>query len=169
VVAVCWFAGRVSLRRQSSAVVVVTFTSLLFDKGHTLGNVWIVDDDHALRTMVQVALSQAGYQVQAAKHGGEALGLARAGQLSDLILLDWRMAPVSGRDFATAYRDLPGRKAPIIVLTANEDVVSAAVEIDAAGFLRKPFSLDELEDIVSRFTAPTDSGCTTLPLPSPAA
>jgi DNA-binding response OmpR family regulator len=123
-----------------------------------LGNVWIVDDDHALRTMMQMALSQAGYEVQVARDGGEALGLARTGQRSDLILLDWRMAPMSGKDFATAYRDLPGEKAPIVVLTASDDVVNAAVEIDAAGFLRKPFSLDELEDIVSRFAAPTVDG-----------
>jgi DNA-binding response OmpR family regulator len=54
-----------------------------------------------------------------------------------------------------AYRQL---RAPshssIVVLTAGPDVIQAAVESGAAGFLRKPFDLGELEAIVQRFLAP---------------
>jgi two-component system, chemotaxis family, chemotaxis protein CheY len=134
--------------------------------GETMGTVWVVDDDSATRSLLSEALRGAGHAVLEASDGGAALDLARRAP-ADLIVLDWRMSPVSGREFARAYRTMPGPHAPIIVVSAGDDVEQVAAVSHAAACLRKPFSLDELDDLVSRFVAPVSSP-TAVPAEPPA-
>ncbi len=62
----------------------------------------------------------------------------------DLILLDMRMPILDGWEFAEICRQQPGRVAPIVVLTAAQDAADIAAEIHAAGYVAKPFGLDDL-------------------------
>jgi DNA-binding response OmpR family regulator len=114
----------------------------------------VVDDDDAIRDVVTQTLVYAGCDVLCAADGADALqALAEARREPlDLILLDWRM-PAPGPQFVSAYRRLPPPHAPIIVLTAGDDAVGYVEEIGAAGFLRKPFDLEELTALVNRFAA----------------
>jgi CheY-like chemotaxis protein len=116
-------------------------------------HVLVVDDDPSVRTLIAMALADGGYSVVSAADGSEALALLRRRLLPslDLILLDWHK-PTPGWIFAEQYRLLPGLKAPIVVLTGQGDAVDAALAIHAQGFLRKPFDLDELLDIVHNLT-----------------
>ncbi len=70
----------------------------------------------------------------------------------DLILLDMRMPVMDGWELAREYRARPGPCAPVIVVTAARDAAERAAEIDADGYLSKPFSLEELLDIVDHHT-----------------
>jgi len=133
--------------------------------------VLVVDDDDAIRDVVTQALVYAGCDVLCAADGADAiraLSDSRRDPL-DLILLDWRM-PTPGPQFAAAYRRLPPPHAPIVVLTAGDDPVEYVEEIGAAGFLRKPFDLDEIADLVSRFAGrPLPAKAAPAARPSPAA
>ena len=114
--------------------------------------VLVVDDDEAILEFIGEALADEGYEVLTALNGEEALALAvGSNPRPDLILLDMRMPVMDGWDFARAYHDLPGPHAPIVVITAARDAATAAEEIGAAGYLAKPFSLQELLDLVGRF------------------
>ncbi len=114
--------------------------------------VLVVDDDEDLRDMVRTALERAGYLVATAANGIDALG-AIAQQTPSIILLDMRMPVQDGWEFARAYRERHGRLAPILVMTAATDARRRAAEIDAEGWLAKPFTIAELVAAVKKLVA----------------
>lgn len=113
----------------------------------------VVDDDEAILEFVKEALADEGYTVLTALDGAEALQIA-AQSPPDLILLDMRMPVTDGWQFASAYRAAPGPHAPTIVMTAARDAPAIAREIGADGYLAKPFSLDDLLEVVARHALP---------------
>ncbi len=112
--------------------------------------VLLVEDDPDLRVFVQEVLEEAGYRVLAAGDGLDALEQAST-QVPDLILLDMRMPCMDGWEFARAFRAQHTRRVPIIVFTAATDAAQRADEIQADGYLAKPFELAELLAIVEHF------------------
>jgi CheY-like chemotaxis protein len=114
----------------------------------------VVEDEDEIRALVSMALGDEGYEVLAAANGAAALErLAQPGTAPpDLILLDLRMPVMDGWAFAEAYRRLPGPHAPMVAVTASRDVAASAAQIQADGFLSKPFELDDLLATVARFT-----------------
>lgn len=110
--------------------------------------VLVIDDDPAIRDLIKSALTLFGYQVAVATDGAE--GLERAAEWQPaLILLDMRMPVLDGWEFARIYRERPGEKSPILVVTAATDAAASAAEIEAAGFLAKPFHINDLLDRVA--------------------
>lgn len=110
-----------------------------------------VEDDDDIRDLLRFVLEDQGYAVMTAANGLEAL--ARVGEHNpDLILLDVRMPIMSGAEFASKYasRSDDGPRAPIIVMTAAEHAARRSHELGATDYLAKPFSLDELVNVVNR-------------------
>lgn len=101
----------------------------------------VVDDDPAIRSFVQLALEDTGYEVIVATDGLDALEAIRHHE-PGLILLDMRMPRMNGWEFAHAYRRERNPHAPILIMTAGRDATPS--EIGAAGWLGKPFDLDQL-------------------------
>jgi CheY-like chemotaxis protein len=105
--------------------------------------VLVVEDDQDLAALLEMLLDGEGYQVDVAGNGREALERVAAA-LPDLILLDMKMPVMSGPEFARAFRARYGAAAPIVVVTAAADARRRAAEIDAEGWLGKPFDPDAL-------------------------
>lgn len=103
----------------------------------------VVEDDHAIRDFVEMALLDEGYIVATATDGGAALEMVGSFR-PHVILLDMRMPVVDGPEFIAAYRQLPGDHARIVVFTATKNAEGAAETVAADGVLAKPFSLDDL-------------------------
>ena len=114
--------------------------------------VLVVEDDQALRDVIEWALTDAGYLVTAAENGAVALR-AVEDTPPRAILLDMRMPVMDGWTFARAYRELPGPHAPLIVLTAARDAAEWAREVQAADYVAKPFEVDELLRTLQRHMA----------------
>jgi DNA-binding response OmpR family regulator len=113
--------------------------------------VLVVEDDDNIRDLVDIVLSTAGYEVLTAPNGAAALQLI--GQTRpDLVLLDMRMPVMDGWEFARRYRERAEPAAPILVLTAARDAAARAAEIDANGYLGKPFEMQELLSLVGHHT-----------------
>ena len=110
--------------------------------------VLVVDDDSSILDTVSAILSGEGYQVMSAGGGQEALALVRTWHPT-LVLLDMRMPVMDGWAVARSLRET-GVRVPIVVMTAAENARRWAEEIDAAGHLAKPFTLDELLDCVEQ-------------------
>jgi CheY-like chemotaxis protein len=117
----------------------------------------VVDDDDTLRELVAMALSDEGYQVRSAAHGAEALEIVGQWPV-DLILLDMRMPVMDGWEFSQAYRMTPGPHAPVVALTAGRDVAGTVAQIEADGFLAKPFDLDGLLELVAGMLSAKGAG-----------
>jgi CheY-like chemotaxis protein len=110
----------------------------------------VVDDDPAIRELIEQALGDEGYAVLTAEHGAAALQIV-ASTTPAVILLDMRMPVMDGWTFARQYRAAYQPAAPIVVCTAARDAGERAAQIGADGTLPKPFKLDDLLDTVERF------------------
>lgn len=108
----------------------------------------IVDDQVDLVEILKVHLEEKGYDVVAALDGEAALKIISQDTMPDLILLDMNMPIMNGWDFAHKFYDDYGRASPIVIMTAEEDSQTRAMEIGADTYLGKPFDLDSLTKIV---------------------
>ena len=106
----------------------------------------IVDDEAAIRQMISLALTNAGYECLEADSAASAQALILRDR-PDLILLDWMMPQISGVEYARRLRqEKLTRAIPIIMLTARteeEDKVRG-LESGSDDYITKPFSTREL-------------------------
>ncbi len=104
----------------------------------------IAEDDHWLRSSLEEALKNAGYElVGVAQTGREAVDLAL--RLNpDLVLMDIRMPEMDGLEAAKKINQ--ERFVPIVLLTAYADpeFLRRAKEAKVCGYLMKPIAMEEL-------------------------
>lgn len=106
----------------------------------------IVEDDIAIREMVDLALSRAGFDVRTAANAVLAEREIKRSPPS-LILLDWMLPGISGIELAHRLRrDKAARDIPVIMLTAKGEEDDRLQGFDAGvdDFIIKPFSIKEL-------------------------
>lgn len=106
----------------------------------------LVDDEPDLLELVRVNLDGAGFSVETAEGGREALASIRRSP-PDLIVLDLMLPDVSGTEICRQVRaDARLAEIPIIMLTAKADEVDRVVglELGADDYVTKPFSPREL-------------------------
>ncbi len=122
----------------------------------------LVEDDTAIREMLQLPFQKAGYEVREAGDVRSAKSLLLEDP-PDLILLDWMLPDISGIDWARTLKASPVTKdIPLIMLTARgeeEDRVRG-LDVGADDYVTKPFSPRELVarmKAVLRRTSPTTS------------
>jgi PAS domain S-box-containing protein len=103
----------------------------------------VADDDTTVREVVREALLHAGYAVEEARDGQEAV--ARFERLDpDLVILDVRMPRMDGFQACAELRSRPGGDTvPILILTGLDDLesITRAYEAGATDFASKPFNL----------------------------
>lgn len=126
------------------------------NKGRTGAPILVVDDDVDVQTLVRDLLEAEGYDVSTANNGLAALEQLETARPA-LILLDMNMPGMNGWEFARAYRKAPSPHVPIIVFTAGPVAQVAAREINADGFIAKPFDILELLAVISRHLASQES------------
>lgn len=106
--------------------------------------VLIVDDDPGVHEMLTDVLSDEGYAVVAALNGREGLDRLHE-RRPDVILLDLMMPVMDGWRFREEMRRIEGAQdIPVVVLSATHSIVDAAKQIQADGYIAKPFDLDQL-------------------------
>jgi two-component system, chemotaxis family, chemotaxis protein CheY len=113
----------------------------------------IVDDSSVMRKIVERCLRQAGIEfssVLEASNGKEALDLLQTNAV-DLILSDINMPVMNGLEFVEALSAVPAVKnVPVVMITteASESSVLKALSCGARGYIRKPFTPDEVKEHV---------------------
>ncbi|HLI35420.1 MAG TPA: response regulator [Terriglobia bacterium] len=114
----------------------------------------VVDDSPMIRKMVEGFLRHASTPIEIfeASNGKDALALAQSQHL-DLILCDINMPGMDGLEFLRTIRADDGtRNIPVVIISAEGRAlrVKEAVEAGAQGFLRKPFTAQEMRDQIVR-------------------
>jgi CheY-like chemotaxis protein len=110
----------------------------------------VVEDEFGAADVLMTALEDEGYRVVLAANGRQ--GLERLAEIHpDLIIADFMMPIMDGAAMARAVRADPDLRAIPIVMTSavTEEAVRQQFS-DFQVFLRKPFRVDELMEIVSR-------------------
>jgi two-component system chemotaxis response regulator CheY len=114
-------------------------------------NVLVVDDSAAIRKILQRVLRQTGmaiHTIHEAGDGQEALMLLRANPV-DLVLTDINMPKMDGLQLLASLKAAPEwRSIPVVMITTEggETKVSEAVKLGAAGYVRKPFTADQIKE-----------------------
>src|SRR5262245_11685190 len=113
------------------------------------GRILIVDDNEVVLELLHEFLSP-GYAVELATSAAEALASLRLG-VPDMILLDVMMPGTDGLTMLAGLRKA-GVDVPIVIMTgyASPEAEKTARENGALGFLHKPVSLRELDQLVAR-------------------
>ncbi len=100
-------------------------------------NILIVDDDDSIRSLLQQELGDAGYSIEEASNGKEALEKVRINR-PDLIILDIMMPEMNGFDVAAILKNDPSTMdIPIIVLSVVQDK-ARGFRIGVDRYLTKP-------------------------------
>lgn len=106
--------------------------------------VLVVEDEAAVAKFIQQGLTEAGYAVDVASDGQEALDYASAAQY-DIIVLDIMLPKIDGLSVLRKLRDT-GTQASVLLLTARDAVEDRVQGLDtgADDYLVKPFAFPEL-------------------------
>jgi two-component system, OmpR family, response regulator MprA len=122
--------------------------------------VLVVDDEQAVREALERALRLAGYEVELAADGEEALvRLGMRPAAADLVLLDVLLPGLDGVEVCRRLRRL-GNGVPVLILTARDDVEDRVAGLDAGAddYVVKPFALEELFARVRALLRRTSNG-----------
>jgi two-component system response regulator MprA len=121
-----------------------------------------VDDDRAVREALRRTLTLAGYEVDLAEDGEQAL--ERTVQaVPDAVVLDVGLPGIDGLEVCTRLRRL-GNRVPILMLTARDAVADRIDGLDAGAddYMVKPFDIGELKArlraLLRRANPETDTG-----------
>src|SRR5579863_3650009 len=109
-----------------------------------MSRILVVDDEKDLRSLLEYNLTQAGFTVQTAQDGREALARVKSAP-PDLVILDLLLPDLPGTEvLKTVKREHP--ELPVLMLTAKGEEVDRLVgfELGADDYVVKPFSVREL-------------------------
>lgn len=113
----------------------------------------VVDDSAAIRQLVSLTVTGAGYEVLAARNGNEALQKLSESR-PDLVITDLNMPDMDGIELIRKIRSLADYKfIPILMLTteAQEEKMREGRKAGASGWIVKPFSSGQLLDVLKKF------------------
>lgn len=119
----------------------------------------VVDDSAAIRKILQRVLRQTGMAIRSiheAGDGHEALELLKT-QPVNLVLSDINMPKMDGIQLLAAMKASPQwHHIPVVMITTEggETKVSEAVRLGAAGYVRKPFTADQIKEKLAGILEP---------------
>ncbi len=122
---------------------------------HNESRILLADDDPRIRSLIVSILEAEGFETVDVEDGREAARLALSkDQQFDLLLLDCTMPKKSGPE---VYRDVrgAGSQVPVLLISGyqQEQVLTDVTSDERAGFLKKPFNIDELTELVKTMIA----------------
>ena len=113
-------------------------------------DILVVEDERATSEAILRVLDLAGYSARTAVNGIDALAQVQQ-RRPDLVLLDIVMPVMDGWQCARELRASYGQSLPIVVVTAVEEARPAARQAGVDDVLVKPFEMQDLLDMVSRY------------------
>jgi CheY-like chemotaxis protein len=123
-------------------------TSKIDGKGR---KILVIDDDLAIRVLLQAVLRRMKFEVELAEDGSVGLDKLRANGHYDLILLDLMMPKVNGYEFIDTVREeFPDTRPHIIVFTAaGKRGVEKIPPDSVCNSILKPFDLEKFIEMIS--------------------
>lgn len=112
-------------------------------------DVLIVDDDDDILFIVGMLLQTVGFAVRTAQNGVQALQAIEE-SMPRLVLLDLKMPVMNGWEFVRRFRERYAQAAPIVVMSAIDDIGRRAAALGVEDWLAKPFETSALLEMVRR-------------------
>ncbi|TSJ41053.1 response regulator [Mucilaginibacter corticis] len=113
-------------------------------------SVLIVENDHDIRTIVELILLEQGFQTLSMPEPDDLAEIVVF--RPDLILLDEFINNKPGHRLCRKIKQVPDLAGvPVIILSTANDIELIAKECDANDYIRKPFDLEDMVEKVLRF------------------
>lgn len=111
----------------------------------------VIDDDLAIRVLLQAVLKRLKFDVELAEDGANGLEILERGSAYDLILLDLMMPRLSGYEFIDRiHQQFPAGRPHIVVFTAaGKRGVDKIPPSSVCNSILKPFDLDTFIEIIT--------------------
>jgi two-component system, OmpR family, response regulator VicR len=123
-------------------------------------SILLVDDDAAIRLLLRDFLTDQGFVVHTARDGQHGVHMLEKLDAPDLILLDYKMPVMDGKQFLTIVRRMPQlQDVPVVILSAATREWSGA-HLEVAEVLSKPIDLALLLGTVNRLFALKEQAAT---------
>jgi len=108
-----------------------------------MADILLVDDEKSVRTTLSILLQKAGYRVEEAGNGSEAIEKFKA-RFFDLVITDLKMEPIDGMDVLREVKAI-NPSSEVLVMTAYGTVESGveAMKLGAYDYIQKPFEKDD--------------------------
>jgi CheY-like chemotaxis protein len=113
------------------------------------GRILIVDDQQTNVRLLEVALRRSGFESVSWTTDPSAVAALHREHHYDLILLDVRMPSMDGFEVMKAL----GRDVPVLIMTADPNQQTRAMQAGARDFIDKPFVLSDVVARVSKLLA----------------
>ncbi len=125
---------------------------------HSTGSqlVMVVDDSVNVRRFLALTLEKAGYQVEQAKDGQQALEKVQTGLSIQAIVCDIEMPRLDGYGFLANVKSMPGvQDIPVVMLTSRsgDKHRKLAMSLGASDYFSKPFREQELLQVLGQLIA----------------
>lgn len=121
-------------------------------------SVLVIDDEPDIALICKLALSLAGFEVEARDTGQAALDYL-AERTPDVVLLDLRLPDLSGWEVLDRLREREQLASlRVILFSAHASAAQSAVEAGCVSFIAKPFTPDDLVAHVTAAAAGRDGG-----------
>ena len=113
-------------------------------------SILIVDDEENIRTYLGRSLNKAGFEVDTAQYGKEAINLLLQKHL-DVVLLDLNLPDLNGLEVLRELKKID-TDSIVIIITAYGDINSAveAMRLGAYDYLTKPFDPEDIEIVINK-------------------
>jgi len=109
----------------------------------------VVDDEPAIRALVARIAQRAGFDVDVARDGAEAIEKLNAGTF-EVVILDLMMPKVDGYGVVEHVRATVGQHPAIILISAADSAAFRRVDGSIVhSIIRKPFDIDVLSDLIA--------------------
>lgn len=109
----------------------------------------VVDDEPAIRALVARIAQRAGFDVEVARDGAEAIEKLDAARFG-VVILDLMMPNVDGYGVIDHVRSTGGQHPAIILVSAADNAAVRRVDGEIVhSVIRKPFDIDVLSDLIT--------------------
>lgn len=110
----------------------------------------VIEDEYDIASTVELALEMEGFEVRLCSNGHDGMMILDSEALPDLILSDIMMPIMNGYQFAKTLRlNKRLKHIPLILMSAARLDETMLEKGSTHGFIRKPFDLDYLIDVVT--------------------
>ena len=112
-----------------------------------LKRILIADDDPPLRGLLRLVAARAGFEVDTAANGAEALEMLKANRYA-VAIVDLMMPWMSGYELIDSIKTMPSRP-PVVVVTALTDAQLGRLDSAVvSSIMRKPFDIEMLSAVL---------------------
>jgi len=122
-----------------------------------MATVLVVDDEYGIAELLEAVLVDEGHRVLTAANGKQGLNVAEK-EHPDVIFLDYMMPIMDGAAMLSRIKSNPAfRDTPVVMMSSIPEATIAERCKGHVLFLRKPFNVFHVIDVVNKLTGPGSS------------